>query len=201
MTFTAIVPVSGRGNGRDSVRYMLAQASSSMSALSARFSLVRILASSEVAVADEERLLVVRGIDHPQGYPVGVIASGLTGVRVVDVHAVEDHTQIVALALDLMSGSPKTVNRLPAPVFFSSSPMTRSAFIAPAAPAPAPERRSAATLAKPSVGGDVVVVGAEHRRIEREAEYAQQVEFAGPVSLAGRILDEGGATVPYCGRW
>ena len=49
-----------------------------------------------------------------------------------------------------MSGSPNTVNRLPAPVFFSSSPITRSAFIRTSSTGTRPGLRSAATFAKPS---------------------------------------------------
>ena len=112
--------------------------------------LVRVVAAREVAVPDEERLLVVVGVDHPQRDLVGVVAAHLAGRRVVDVDALEvdDDSRPRSRPMS-MSGSPKTVKRLPAPVFFSSSPMSRSAFIRTISTGMRPSLRTPATWRSP----------------------------------------------------
>jgi hypothetical protein len=104
-----------------------------------------------------------------------------------------------------MSGSPNTVNRLPAPVFFSSSPMTRSAFMRTSSTGTRPSCRSPATLAKPGVAvsrGHVSTLAPStpvRLRVECEAQDAQQVDVAVLDRLLAAALMTTGLTVPYCG--
>ena len=60
-----------------------------------------------------------------------LLAAHRAGRRVVHVHAADLDDQLaVLLRSSSMSGSPKTMKRLPLPVFFSSSsPIARSGFI------------------------------------------------------------------------
>jgi|SRR5580700_4600315 hypothetical protein len=68
ITFIAIRPDFGHGNGRLSVRYSVAQASSSISARSAVFSRSNgSLATEEISVADEKAVAIVVGVDEPAG--------------------------------------------------------------------------------------------------------------------------------------
>ena len=84
-------------------------------------------------MADEEALPVVIGVDKPAGDIIGRRVADLSGGRVVDVDALDLDGELVALYLTSTSGSPKTMNRLPAPVFFKSDslpvPIKRSRFI------------------------------------------------------------------------
>src|SRR6266511_6471041 len=89
-----------------------------------------------------------------------------------------------------MSGSPNTVNRLPAPVFFNSSPITRSAFIRTSSTGTRPEAALRRDVREALLRGHVLLVGAEHGRVEGERQHAQQVQVAGPVRLPGGLLDE-----------
>ena len=102
-----------------------------------------------------------------------------------------------------MSGSPKTVKRLPAPVFFRSSPISRSAFIRTSSTGIRPSLRSPATLAKPSsvLDGDAVVVGdASDLRVEGEAEDRTAGRRRSALDrLRAASLTNDGLTVPYCG--
>ena len=94
MTLTAILPVSGFGNGRETRSVERGPGVLVDVGLERGLQpLVRVLAAREVAVADEERLLVVVGVDHPERDLVGVAAADLAGGRVVDVDAAEldDH--------------------------------------------------------------------------------------------------------------
>ena len=92
---------------------------------------VGLVAAEEVGVADEEGLAVVVGVDEPAGDVVGAATSGSRrcwgrrcprpGSRPGAGHRRSVRTS--------MSGWPKTVNRLPAPVFLSASPISRSGFM------------------------------------------------------------------------
>ena len=82
-------------------------------------------------MADEEAFLVVVGVDEPGGDAVGVVGADVAGVGVEHVDAVDLDLDLAVLgaASSSMSGSPKTTNRLPLPVFLRSSAMCRSGFM------------------------------------------------------------------------
>ena len=71
MTFTAILPVVGRGNGRVTFELTVAQASSDVGPQGAAELVVGVVGAGEVGVADEEALAVVVGVDEPAGDVVG----------------------------------------------------------------------------------------------------------------------------------
>lgn len=82
---------------------------------------------AQVGVLDEEALLVVVGVYEQTGDVVRRAAMDGSGRRVVDVEAPDLDDQPSAVRSSVMSGSPKTVNRFPAPVGLSSaSPIARS---------------------------------------------------------------------------
>ena len=90
-----------------------------------------------------------------------------------------------------MSGSPKTVNRLPAPVFLSSSPISRSAFIRTMSTGMRPIFRVGRDVGEALVGGldgHAVVLGQSgDLRVEGEPEDAEQVDVLGADRLACRL--------------
>ena len=70
--------------------WSVAQASASISARSVVFSdLYGIAGAQEVGVADEERLLVVVGVDEPAGDAIRPVAAHLARIGVEYVHAVD----------------------------------------------------------------------------------------------------------------
>ena len=93
-----------------------------------------------------------------------------------------------------MSGSPKTVKRLPAPVFFSSSPMSRSAFIRTISTGMRPSLRTPATLAKPSSEASMLTPSSSVRPVtcgsKAKPRIAEQVDVVRFDRLARRLLDE-----------
>ena len=102
-----------------------------------------------------------------------------------------------------MSGSPNTVNRLPAPVFLSSSPISRSAFIRTISTGSLPSRRSPSTWAKPSsvastvtpsVSVTLVTLGSK----AKPRMQSRSTSSAWIASLAAFFTNDA-LTVPYCG--
>ena len=93
---------------------------------------VGLVGAGEVGVADEEALAVVVGVDEPAGDVVGRAGADLAGGRVVNVDAFDVDARACRPSApgSSTSGSPKTMKRLPAPVFLSSSsPIARSGFM------------------------------------------------------------------------
>ncbi len=81
MTFTAIRPLAGLANGRDTSLFRVLHASSSISG------------AQEVGVADEEAFLVVVGVEHPQRDTLLALRHHLAGLRLEHVHAFDGHAQ------------------------------------------------------------------------------------------------------------
>ena len=77
-------------------------------------------------MADKEALLVVVGVDKPAGDALGAAAADLPRVGVEHADVVDPDPAARAIP---MSGSPKTTNRLPSPVFLRSLAMCGSAFM------------------------------------------------------------------------
>lgn len=102
MTLTAILPVGGRSNGSDTVRYRAAPRIRIDVGLECSLELLHgVAAAREVAVAHEERLVVVIGVDHPERDTVGLAAAHLSRRGVVDVHAVQLDLEAPAAVPDL----------------------------------------------------------------------------------------------------
>ena len=102
-----------------------------------------------------------------------------------------------------MSGSPNTVKRLPAPVFFSSSPISRSTFIRTISTGMRPSLRIAATLAKPviaGVDGDAVLLGhAGDLGSKAKPRMARRSMLSALIASRAAFLTNEALTVPYCG--
>ena len=92
---------------------------------------VGLVGPGEVGVAHKETLAVVVGVDEPAGHVIGGTGTNLAGGGVVNVQALDFHHRLPSFCgRTSTSGSPKTMKRFPAPVFFrSSSPMARSGFM------------------------------------------------------------------------
>ena len=92
--------------------------------------LVRIVRAQKVGVANKEAFFVIVSIDEPARDPLGAIAAHLTGVGVKNIDSIDlDLNLSVSGSIMSMSGSPNMTNRLPLPVFLSSSDMCKSAFM------------------------------------------------------------------------
>ena len=77
-------------------------------------------------MTNEETLLVVVGINEPAGDAFGPVAADFAGLRIEYIDAMNLHLNLpVFRLLSSMSGSPKTTNKLPVPVFFNSSAMCK----------------------------------------------------------------------------
>ena len=89
MTFTAIRPDAGFGNGREVSRVEARPGLLVDLGLQRRLQrLVGIVGAEEVGVADEEALLVVVGVDEPERDAVGALGDHLAGLRLEHVDAV-----------------------------------------------------------------------------------------------------------------
>ena len=81
-------------------------------------------------MADEEALAVVVGVNEPTRDVVRTVAPDFASLRVEHVHTVQPHLDaVVADRLDLDVRLSEDYEEVPLPVFLSSSPMWRSAFI------------------------------------------------------------------------
>ena len=102
-----------------------------------------------------------------------------------------------------MSGSPKTVKRLPAPVFLSSSPMSRSAFIRTISTGMRPSLRTPATLAKPSSEASTVTPSSSVTPVtcgsKAKPRIASRSTSSASIASRAAFFTNDGLTVPYCG--
>ena len=102
-----------------------------------------------------------------------------------------------------MSGSPKTVKRLPAPVFFSSSPISRSAFIRTISTGMRPSLRTPATLAKPSSEASMLTPSSSVRPVtcgsKAKPRIASRSTSSASIASRAAFFTYDGLTVPYCG--
>ena len=106
----------GRGNGRETSLFRVAQTSRSISALSVVPGAVGVVSAEEVGVADEQALVGVVGVDEPARDAVGVVAPDLAGVgSKTSTPLTWTRQRAVALVEISISGSPKMTNRLPLP--------------------------------------------------------------------------------------
>ncbi len=91
---------------------------------------VGVVGAQEIGVANKEALFVVVGVDEPAVDAVGI---ALATSPVCGLKTSTPFTFTCSLpsfsGIRVMSGSPKTTNRLPLPVFFNSPTMCRSAFM------------------------------------------------------------------------
>ena len=106
MTFTAIRPLFGIGNGRETSLFSVAHTSALISAFSVVLSApYGSFWPEEVGVADEEALFVVVGVDEPAGDAVRPVAPDSPGRRIEHVDAFHVHHQTsIALVQNLDVG-------------------------------------------------------------------------------------------------
>jgi hypothetical protein len=126
-------------------------------------------------VADKEALLIV-GVDEPQRDRVGAARFDLAGLRLEDIDAFDPDPDPVVGSI-AMSGSPKTTNRLPAPVFFNSPAMCRSGFMR------ALDRDAADPLELGGVGVEIEGAG-DHHIEPRVGRLARRVDEVGALHRA-----------------
>ncbi len=91
---------------------------------------VGAIGSTEIGVADDEAFPLAVDVDEPAGDVVSEVRTNLDGAGIVNIETVQVDDKLDIFLFNFTSGSPKTIKRLPAPVFLSRSPlMARSGFI------------------------------------------------------------------------